>query len=90
MKVRGESMLPDFRDGDIVIVRKQEIVDEGQIAVVTVNGESGTVKKIHFRSDGITLISLNPDFPPIKYTAEECKTLPVKIAGRVIRLHRDY
>lgn len=90
LRVRGDSMLPDFRNGDIVIVRKQDTAEEGEFVVVTENGHAGTVKKIHYRTDGITLIPLNPDYPPIKYTAEECRTIPVLIAGKVVRLHRDY
>lgn len=90
LRVHGDSMLPDFKDGDIVIVRKQETAEEGEIVVVTVNGEVGTVKKIHYRGDGITLLSLNPDYPPIKYTAEQCRDLPILIAGKVVQLHRNY
>lgn len=89
LRVRGDSMETEFHDGDIVIVRKQDTADEGDIVVVTENGHAGTVKKIHYRADGITLIALNPDYPPIKYTAEECRTIPVLIAGKVVRLHRE-
>lgn len=90
LRIHGNSMAPDIKDGDIVIVRKQETANEGEIVIVTENGQRGTCKKIHFRNDGITLLSLNPDFPPIKYSAEECRTLPVLIAGKVVRLHREY
>lgn len=90
LRVHGNSMAPDIKDGDIVIVRKQDTAEEGDIAVVTENGQRGTVKKIHYRADGLTLQSLNPEYPPIKYTAEECRSLPVLIAGKVVRLHRDY
>lgn len=89
LRVRGDSMETEFHDGDIVIVRKQDTADEGDIVVVTENGHTGTVKKIHYRADGITLIALNPDYPPIKYTADECRTIPVLIAGKVVRLHRE-
>lgn len=90
LRIHGDSMSPDIKDGDIVIVHKQETADEGDIVVVTENGDRGTCKKIHFRGDGITLQCLNPAHPPIKYTAEQCRTLPVLIAGKVVRLHREY
>lgn len=39
-------MEPDIRPGDIVIVEKQEYIDNGDVAVVRVNGEDVTVKKV--------------------------------------------
>lgn len=46
LQVKGDSMEPKFSDGDVVIVRKQEDVDSGDIAIVLVNGDEATIKKV--------------------------------------------
>lgn len=89
LKIHGNSMYPRIMDGDIVIVRKQETVDDGQVAIVTVNGENGTCKKIKFRPDGVMLISTNPEVEPLFFTHKEVLDLPVRIIGRVVKVHGD-
>ncbi len=61
VKVYGDSMLPKFSSGDILLVKSEESVDEGEFGIFSVDGES-FVKK--FGSD--RLISLNPDYSDIK------------------------
>ena len=46
LQINGNSMEPRFANGDVVIVRKQEDVDNGDIAIILVNGDEATVKKI--------------------------------------------
>ena len=65
LKVVGSSMEPVLFEDDIVIVRKQNSVEDGQIAVVIVDDEA-TVKKIHLLNDGIELIAYNSYYPPRK------------------------
>lgn len=89
LKIHGNSMYPRIMDGDIVIVRKQETVDDGQTAIVTVNGENGTCKKIKYRPDGVMLISTNPEVEPLFFTHKEVRDLPVRIIGRVVKVHGD-
>lgn len=86
LRVRGQSMEPRILEGDIIIVRKQEDVDNGDTAVVLVNGNEATVKKIKKSDAGITLIPNNPAFDPIFYSREEVVTLPVQIIGKVVEL----
>lgn len=86
LRVKGESMEPKISDGDIIIVHKQEDVDNGQIAVVQVNGDEATVKIVKKGSAGITLIGLNVDvYAPHFYTCEEVENKPVRIVGKVVR-----
>lgn len=87
LRVDGDSMEPRMKKGDIVIVRKQEDVESGDIAVVLVNGDAATIKRIKKRPEGIMLIPSNPSFEPMFYTNEEINTLPVNIIGRVVELH---
>lgn len=46
LQIRGRSMEPRMLEGDVVIVRKQDDVESGDIAIVLVNGDEATVKKI--------------------------------------------
>ena len=83
LKIKGDSMSPRIRHGDIVIVRKQPTVEEGETAIVLVNGNEGTCKRIHYRDDGIQLLSNNEEYPPIFYSKEDIARLPVQIVGKV-------
>lgn len=90
LRIKGSSMEPRMRDGDVVIVRKQDYADTGDTAVVLVNGDSATVKKIKKGPDGISLIPTNPAYDPMYYTAAEVESLPVRIIGRVVELRAKY
>lgn len=90
LRIKGASMEPRIRDGDVVIVRKQETAETGDTVVVLVNGDSATVKKIKYGSDGITLIPSNPAYDPMFYSAAEVERLPVRVIGRVVELRAKY
>lgn len=86
LQIKGHSMEPKISDGDIVIVRRQPDVESGDIAVVLVNGDDATVKKVKKSSQGVTLIPSNPAYDPMYYTNAEIESLPVQILGRVVEL----
>ena len=88
--VQGESMEPKFSEGDVVIVRKQSDVDSGDIAIVMVNGNEATVKKVSKHGAGISLIPLNTSFETKFYTNDEIASLPVAILGKVIELRAKF
>ena len=90
LRIKGSSMEPRIREGDVVIVRKQDDAETGDTAVVLVNGDSATVKKIKKMPDGIQLIPTNPAYDPMYYTAAEVETLPVRIIGRVVELRGKF
>ncbi len=90
LKVKGHSMEPKMSPGDIVIVRRTPQAESGQTVVAMVGREEATVKKIIFQKDGIALVPTNPDFLPMYYSAEECRTLPVTVLGVVIELRCKY
>ena len=83
LKVRGDSMLPLLSDGDLVIVHDQDDVESGQTAIVLINGEEATVKKLIKTNEGIELHAMNPYYPVKKFTFEDMKNIPIKIIGRV-------
>lgn len=83
LRITGDSMLPLLSDGDLVIVHSQDDVESGQTAVILINGEEATVKKIIKTNEGIELHAMNPYYPVKKFTFEDMKNIPVKIIGRV-------
>lgn len=88
LRVQGDSMEPDLRNGDIVIIEKQEYVENGQIAVVRVNGEDFTIKRVKLSPKGIMLIPSNPAYDPVFFDSDQVATLPVTIIGKVIEIRR--
>lgn len=91
LRVRGDSMEPDIKDGDIVIVKKQDdLPSEGKTVVAIVNGDEGFCKRLVKYAQGLGLASNNPNYLPKYYSAEEVRDLPVRILGVVQRLIRDF
>lgn len=90
LRINGDSMKPRMQSGDVVIVRRQSDCDDGQTAVVLVNGETATVKKVQKREDGLMLIPTNPDFAPMFYSSKAVQSLPVRIIGVVVELRAKY
>lgn len=98
LKIRGDSMIPVFFENDIVIFRKQNYCDNNQLAVVIVNGDEGTFKKVKKLDDGgIKLIpynrTLNPEsgepfYEDKTFSKEEIEELPVTIVGVYEELRR--
>lgn len=77
IKVTGNSMYPKIEDGDTIVVRKQESVDNGSIAVILLDGEEGLVKKVKYGPDWIDLISINPEYPVKHFEGSEVQRLRV-------------
>lgn len=76
LRVEGDSMEPRVLDGDVVYVRQQPDVDDGQIAVVGVD-DSVTLKVVYHLPNGLQLVSLNPKYKPMIYTQENTDYLAV-------------
>ena len=62
LKVKGDSMAPVFIEDDIVIIKKQNDCENNEFAVVIINGDEGTLKKIKKTDSGIILQPLNPAY----------------------------
>lgn len=90
LQIKGQSMEPKISDGDVVIVRKQDDCDSGDTAVVLVNGDEATVKRIKKEPGGIMLIPSNPAYEPKFYSNEEIESLPIKIVGKVVELRAKF
>ena len=91
LRVKGQSMEPVLSDGDTIVIRKQEDVESGEIAIVLVNGYEATVKRVKKSPEGITLIGDNAMvYQPHFYTNKEIETLPIQIIGKVVEQRRRF
>lgn len=91
LSVTGNSMEPRICEGDVVVVKKQPNVDCGDIAIVLVNGDEATIKKVMVHENGISLIAFNTTvYTPTFYTNEQINSLPVVILGKVVELRGKF
>lgn len=81
-------MSPMLIDGDIVIVHCQEDIENGKMAVIAVNYNDTTVKKVCKSPHGMTLVPINPDYNTVAYSHQDIAELPVEIKGKVVELRR--
>lgn len=89
LRVKGRSMEPTIHDGDIVIIRQQDTIEDGKIGVILIDGEDATVKEVKEVPGGIMLIGHNPAvYPPHTYTTAEIENIPVRIIGKVVEIRR--
>lgn len=86
LRVTGDSMSPKFEKGDLVFVKYQEDVEDGQVAVVCL-GDGVTLKRLYHIPNGLQLLSENRAYPPMLYTADEGSAHLVGLAVGV--LHWD-
>ena len=98
LKVNGNSMYPDYLDGDTIILEKVDDCESGQDCVVMVNGNDGTFKKV-IKDEVKQTVKLQPIntaldndgnflYEPITFTKEQIEKLPVRIIGKVVELRR--
>lgn len=89
LKVRGQSMMPKFEDGDILILKQQDDCENGDYCAVSINHTECTFKKVLKKENGITLMPLNPDYEPLFFTNKEVIELPITILGIVKEVRRS-
>ncbi len=90
LRVKGSSMEPRIKEGDVVIIKRQETIENGEIAAVLVNGNDVTLKQVKVEDSGIWLIPFNSAFPHKFYTKKECADLPVRILGKMVELRAKF
>ena len=90
LQIHGDSMEPRMREGDVVIVRKQDDAENGDIVIAMVNGSDATCKRLTKYAGGIGLISLNPNYDPMMFTDQEIVDKPVRIIGKVVELRAKF
>ncbi len=88
LTVKGDSMFPYIIETDVIIFKKQNNCENGQIAVALVNGDEATIKIVKKSEDGITLVPFNPMYPKIFYSNYDIQNKPVVIVGVLKELRR--
>lgn len=88
LRVNGDSMEPEFKDGDLLLVRVQNSVDSGSIAVALIDGDSGVVKKVNYSPDQIELESFNKNYAPRVFSGVDMER--VRIFGLVKKSIRNF
>lgn len=90
LRVKGSSMLPEYRDGDVVIFKRQDTCESGQDCAVMVNGDDATFKRVKWSPKGVMLQALNPDYDSYVYTSDEWVENNGRILGVIAELRRKY
>lgn len=90
LQIRGDSMEPRMKEGDVVIVRRQDDAESDDIVIATVNGTDATCKRLKKYAEGIALIATNPAYEPMYFSNREIEEKPVKILGRVVELRAKF
>ena len=85
LEVKGESMEPLYKDGDVVYIRRQDDVLDGQVAAVAVDGLA-TLKRVYHLPIGVQLMPINPAFAPMLFTRENSDS--VRILGLAVGYFR--
>lgn len=89
LRLKGDSMFPNYLDGDIVIFQRQDTCDSGKDCAVMVNGDDATFKRIERKTNGIMLKPLNPNYDTLFFTNKEIEELPVRLLGVAIQIRRN-
>ncbi len=91
LRCQGDSMInAGIDDGDIVFIRKQPQVENGEIAAVQVTNfeTEATLKKVYTKTNSITLVAENPEYEPLIFTNEEMND--VAIVGKAVAVLKDF
>lgn len=88
LRISGDSMNPEYKTNDIVIVKKQFEFNSGDDCVVMVNGNDATFKRVIKQEDSIILKPLNNNYEPTFFSKKDIIDRPVKIIGVAIEVRR--
>lgn len=88
LRINGDSMInARINDGDIVFIKQQSTVENGEIAAVLVN-DSATLKRVYFIDNKIQLRAENPKYKPMVFSKDDCEDF--RILGKAIALYTRF
>ncbi len=89
LQIKGNSMFPRLLDGDKILCKRTDSVDNGTLAVIIYNGDDATVKKVNFVSgeDWLELIPFNPEYETRRIEGRDLEQC--RVIGKVVKLIRD-
>jgi repressor LexA len=86
LRVKGDSMIEaGINDGDTVVIKKTTNVESGQIAVVLIDDQEATLKKIRKKGNTIALEAANKNYGTKIYASNR-----IKIQGKLVSLYRNF
>lgn len=89
LRAKGDSMINvGIHDGDLLLIRKQDDVDNGDIAVVAVNGDEATLKRVKKQENAIILQPENPNCETRIFIGEDMKKISIR--GRLMQLRKEF
>ena len=89
LRAKGDSMTNiGIHEGDFLLIRKQSNVDSGDIAVVSVNGDDATLKRVIKKENAIVLQPENPAYEMKIFVGKEMEE--VHIRGRLMKLEKRF
>ena len=89
LKIKGDSMEPEYRNGDVIIFLKQNDCENNEDCAVAVNGDDWTFKRVEKTAKGILIKPLNPNYETKFFTNKECAEIPVQVKGVFWELRRS-
>ena len=87
-EVTGDSMEPKISNGDYAVVRKQSDVENGELAIVIISGEVGTIKRVIKKDGAMMLQPFNINYPTLMFAGEELNE--VRIYGKVLKTEKHW
>ena len=84
LECKGDSMVgAGIRSGDVVYIRSQPEVENGQIAAVLVDGDEATLKRFYFDGQVVQLVAENPQYAPMVFVGEDISKR-LRVIGRAV------
>ena len=88
LRLKGDSMVPEYRHGDVVLFRKSPSARAGEDVAAMIGEQDATFKRFTRSDTGIVLRPLNPDYEPLFFSKEQIARLPVVILGVAVEMRR--
>jgi repressor LexA len=89
LEVNGDSMEPQIQEGDLALVHRQPDVENGELAVVVINGEEGTLKKVIKKDNGTYILqAFNSNFEPLSFAGDDLNK--IHICGKVVETKKKW
>lgn len=86
LRVFDNSMKPRILENDFVVVQRQDTVESGSLALISIGGNMLTIKRLESERGGYLLSSNSPFFRPVFYSAEDIRRIPVRVIGRIVEM----
>lgn len=89
LRAKGDSMInAGIHDGDLLLIRQQNDIDNGDIAVVAVNGDDATLKRVKKQKNAIILQPENPTCETLIFVGKEMEKISIR--GRLMQLRKSF